>query len=228
MRASVVGSLLLMYPTYQELVADSTVEALTSLDAAAQESLFLASKAAVEEFCGQTFDYQPATTYTLDGAGGTTVYLPRRLEALTDLVVDGSSLSAEDVIIGLPDQDKLSVRSDIGAIGNYYTKTLRQILSDTEPTLFTYGVESVTITGDWGWATFPPPVGIAIRKDMEDQALADSSALNESIRAYRKLGLRDISQGNLRAAVGGAPGLSDEVVRLLMPYVWIGNLGAVV
>lgn len=229
MRASVVGSLPLMaYPTSASLVAVSRVEALTTLTVPAQESLYAASKAAIEEFTGQSFDYLPATTFTLDGTGGKTVYLPRRLETLTGLIVQGSSLAKEDVVVALPDRDKLSVRSDLGAIGNYYTRAMRELLNDNEPASFIYGIESVSVTGDWGWLTFPDPIAVALRKDMEDQALADSSALNESIRAYRKLGLRDISQGNLRAAVGGAPGLSDDVVRLLMPYVWIGNLGAVV
>ena len=62
--------------------------------------------------------------------------------------------------------------------------------------------------------------------DMEDTALADANDLAPTIRAYRELGLRGISQGNLNASFGSVPGLSPRVVRLLTPYTWLGPQGA--
>jgi hypothetical protein len=40
--------------------------------------------------------------------------------------------------------------------------------------------------------------------------------------------MRDISQGNLRASFGFAPGLGDDVINMLQPYVWLGQVGYMV
>lgn len=214
------------YPTCAELVGGSLVAALTSLPVAQQEALYDQSVVAIEEFCGQKFDFQPDTTYILDGPGSDVLYLPKRLESLTALVVEGSTLAIGDVLLQEP-YDRLVVKPSSAFSGNYYTQALRafeQGLSDT----FVYDQENVSVSGDWGWSVFPSPVRTAIRKDMEDTALADANLLNQTIRAYRKFGMRDISQGNLRASFGFAPGLGDDVVNLLSPYVWIGQVGYVV
>lgn len=214
------------YPSAADLVAESNVAALTGLTVDEQEAIYAASVAAVEEFTGQSFAADPGATRLINGQGGTRLYLPKRLETITALDVSGSALEVGDVEI-TEDGSALTVKPSALSGGNYYVQAMRA-LDDNLPVRFTTGEVNVRVTGDWGWSVFPQPVRIALRKDMEDTALADSMALNESIRAYRKLGLRDISQGNLRAAVGGAPGLGDEVMRLLTPFIWIGNLGAVI
>jgi hypothetical protein len=214
------------YPTCAELVAESTIAALTALSTPQQEDIYAASVAAIEEFCGQTFDLQPDTTKVLDGTGSDVLYLPKRLETITALVVEGSALSFGDVILDEP-FDRLVVKPNVAGTMNYYSRALLTFESGLSFS-FTHDEENVTITGDWGWSTFPGPVRTAIRKDMEDTALADSNLLNQTIRAYRKFGMRDISQGNLRATFGFAPGLGDEVIHLLQPYVWVGQVGYLV
>jgi hypothetical protein len=214
------------YPTCAELVGESLVAALTSLSVPQQEALYAQSILAIEEYCGQRFDFQPATTYILDGTGSDVLYLPKRLESMTALVVEGSTLAAGDVLLQEP-FDRLVVKPNSSVSMNYYEQALRAFehgLSNS----FVHDSENVTVSGDWGWSVFPAPVRTAIRKDMEDTALADSNLLNQTIRAYRKFGMRDISQGNLRASFGFAPGLGDDVVNLLIPYVWIGQVGYVV
>jgi len=215
-----------MYPTAAELVAESTIPALTSLSSAQQQELFAQSLAAVEEFCGQKFDYLPNTTMSLDGTGSDVLYLPKRLETLTDLNIEGSALSIGDVLLEEP-FDRLVVRAHPSGQRNYY----EQALADFEgnlPYSFTYDEENIVLTGDWGWSQVPGPVRTAIRKDMEDTALADTNLLNQTIRAYRKFGMRDISQGNLRASFAFAPGLGDDVINMLQPYIWIGQVGTVI
>lgn len=214
------------YPTCAELVDESLVAALTSLPAPQQQLLYEQSIAAIEEYCGQKFDFQAATTYILDGTGSDVLYLPKRLEALTGLVVEGSTLAIGDVILQEP-YDKLVVKPNSAASMNYYEQALRSFEAGLSNS-FAYDQENVTVSGDWGWSVFPGPVRTAIRKDMEDTALADANLLNQTIRAYRKFGMRDISQGNLRATFGFAPGLGDDVINLLGPYVWIGQVGYVV
>lgn len=213
------------YPSVGELVADSTTEALTSLPYEHQEVLWLAAKLGVEEYTGQTFDFEEATAKTFNGRGGRTVYLPKRLEALTTLEVSGSGLDETQVVLS-PEYDALHVSATAG-FGNYYERALWSIQG--EPALcFTYGIGTVTVTGDWGWETFPTAVRNAMRLDMEDQALADTNSLMDSIRAFQKMGIRDASQGGLNFNVRAAAGLSDRVRTLLDGYVFQGPVGVAV
>ena len=213
------------YPTRSQLVADSTLEALVSLTAAQQDILYLAAKFAVEEYTNQDFSDETAVVKKFDGSGGRRVYLPKRLEAITALSVQGSALAVGDVEIG-PDRDVLTVKPDAG-YRTYYERALMAI-QDYPGLLFTAGTNTVTVTGNWGWATFPQAVRDAMRIDMEDSALGDSSALSQTLRAYWKLGLRDVSQGNLRAAIEGPGALSVRAQTLLQPYIWEGRTGEVV
>lgn len=213
------------YPSTGELVDDSSVSALLDLPYESQYALWLSAVSSIEEYTGQTFDFEPAATKAFDGSGDRFVYLPKRLEALTDLQVSYSSLAAADVELN-EDKTKLVVSSNAG-IRNYYERAIVRV-QDNPSLLFTAGTASVRVTGDWGWSVFPEPVREALRLDMEDQALADANALSDSLRAYQKLGMRDVRQGNLSATVTAVSGLSDRVRHLLDPYVWRGRVGAVI
>lgn len=212
------------YPSAEELVAASSVDALTSLTDEEQQALRDASIAAIEEFCNQSFELELDATKYVDGPGTGVLYLPKRLVNLTAIDVPDSALALSDVALSATN-DIISIRPD-SIIGNYYTNVLRE-LNDHLPLNFVWGRQNITITGDWGWSSVPDAVKIAIRRDMEDTALADSQGLSETIRAYRKMGVRDISQGNLRATMSGALGLSPTTMLLLEPYVWMGPIGAV-
>lgn len=213
------------YPTTTELAGASSLDALTSLPLDEQATLRLAAIYAVEEYTGQPFTYETGVTRFVDGTGHRKIYLPVRLEALTTLTVEDSALSEDDVVV-TEKGDALVVNPDAG-ISNYYVRAMMEVQGWPSMT-FVSGVENVTINGDWGWATFPEAVATALRLDMEDMALADTHTLSETIRAFRGLGLRDVSQGNLRADVSAAPALSPRVIRLLDPFVWSGPVGATV
>lgn len=212
------------YPTTEEFVADSSVSELTSLGEAEQDALRTASINAVEEFCNQTFTLEMQRSYTLDGTGTGVLYLPRRILNLTDIIVPESTVSPSEVIIN-ERRDRLILWEGVSTTG-YYQTAIRD-LADAWPVRFTFGMGNIVILGDWGWEAVPSAVKVAIRKDMEDTALADANGLSQTARAFRKMGMRDVSQGNLRAAVSGAYGLSPEVMSLLDRYVWIGQIGAV-
>jgi hypothetical protein len=214
------------YPTTEELVGESSVTELTGLTELQQDSLRVMAIAAVEDYCGQSFSYETSATKKVNGTGLKVLYLPTRVEAITAISIPNSALEIGDVLIG-EKNDKLYVDEDNFADDTFYTRTLRE-LDGNQPMLFPFGDSNISITGDWGWADFPDNVRIAIRKDMEDTALADSIALNPTIRAYRKLGIQDISQGDLRASIGIAPGISEEVMSLLRPFVWEGRVGEMV
>jgi len=210
------------YPSPSELVAESVVEALTGLAYEYQEALWLAAKLAVEEYTGQQFTFEEDATKQVDGRGGRTLYLPKRLETLTTLEVSGSGLDQTQVYLS-DTKDSLHVTASAG-FGTYYERALWSVQG--EPALcFTYGVGTVTINGDWGWEEFPLAIRNAMRYDMEDQALADTNSLMDTIRAYQKMGIRDASQGGLAFSVTAAAGLSDRVRTLLDGYVYQGAVG---
>lgn len=210
------------YPTTAELVAASSVSELTSLDATQQDSLRVASIAAVEEFCGQSFEAE-VKTLTLDGQGSNALYLPERLAVLNDLALRGYSLGADSFVLSSR-RDRISL-SLTGGLGYY-----EQAMAEVSREKFPVGIGTVSITGTWGWldAEFPAVVAVALRYDMEDTARADANGLAPTIYAFRKLGLRTISQGNLNADMQGSTGLTPRVTDILAPYVWQGNLGALV
>lgn len=213
------------YPAPAELVADSSIDALTTLPYEDQEVLFFSAKFAIEEYTGQTFGFTPDETRVLDGPGGRRIRLPWRLETLAALTVSGSALTAADVSLSA-EHDALVVRAEAG-VQNYYQRAMMEVQG--WPSVgFTAGYSTVSITGDWGWETFPEPVREALRIDMEDQALGDTNALGESLRAFRALGLRNVQQGNLTAQVLATNALSDRVVRLLAPYTWTGQVGVTI
>lgn len=67
-----------------------------------------------------------------------------------------------------------------------------------------------------------------MRLDMEDQALADTNSLMDTIRAFQKMGIRDASQGGLNFSVVASAGLSDRVRHILDGYVFQGAVGVAV
>lgn len=215
-----------MYPTADELVAESQNVHLTALDAERQQELYDGAVLAVEEYCGQRFDFEEAAEKILSGPGTTVIYLPKRLETLTFLDVFGNGLVYTDVVVS-DEKDRITVKKVSEGAWGYYEQALYE-LDGSPPRKFTYGTDTVAITGDWGWSEFPAPVRTALRRDMEDTASADANLLSDTVAQFRRIGLRDVAQGNLRASITGASGLSPMVTRLLQPFVWPGPIGIVV
>jgi hypothetical protein len=215
------------YPSRDDLVAASTVTELTEAEPTkADEYLSLAIQG-VEHFTGQSFQSW-AGTQLLDGQGGDTLYLPRRLERLDALLVDGQDFDLTSVQLS-PDGARLALARPVGS---YAVRAMRdgfpyEHWNDTRT--FRSGVGAVSVTGLWGWSTVPPAVTTALLWDMEDQARADTSALAGTVAAYRRLGVTEIVQGNLRATLGGSvPMLSPRATSLLGELIWRGPAGYLV
>jgi len=208
------------YPSTEELLALTSVDELLALTADQADTLRDASISAIEEFCGQKFDLRHRTV-TIDGQGANVLYLPERLHEIEGVSVNGYGVSLTALVLS-DQRDRLHFSSLFGL--NYYEQAIAEISGERFP----LGFGNVVIEGDWGWADFPEAVKTAILWDMEDTARADANVLSASIASYRKLGLRSINQGNLTADISGAPGLSPRVMSVLAPYIWHGNLGALV
>lgn len=213
------------YPSIADLVAASSIDELTSADAAEKGRLYRSSISAVEDYCRQSFDHWTGTKM-IDGGTDRQLFLPRRLSSLTGLAVARSVITERDVDLS-EDHDEITLKPDAGRGGNYYERCAAD--ADERMGLgFTFGYDTVAVTGVWGWADdeFPQLVFDALLKDMEDTAQVDTNKLTPTIRQYRHMGIRNISQGNMRAQISGAPGLSADSMGLLSGLIWDGPLGA--
>lgn len=206
------------YPSTASLVAASSVTELTSLDAAAQELLRDEAIDAIERFCGQSFTLYEGEL-VVDGGGGRELFPPRRIETLSDIVIKGTSIDLTDIVIS-PEGDRIHFAPwNTG----YAVAAMRETAYDSRT--FRAGTGMVILTGTFGWSVVPARVVQAIRVEMEEQARADDNALAGSVATYRRLGLRNISQGNLRADIGNPSDVSPRTARLLAKYVWTGAGG---
>lgn len=193
------------YMTRADLVAASSIAALTGADPDDQDAWRTAAIAAVERYCRQSFIAEVATR-ELDGNGGRRLPLDRRLAEFTDLSVGSdvlpTSLDFSDVAL-TDKRDALYVKPDASFGGTWATRVARE----GQPPVFPDGFGTVEVTGTWGWtdaespATLANPVNVAVLREMEDQALAKNHGLAETIRANARLGLRNVSDGKVTATM---------------------------
>lgn len=218
-----------MYPSTAELVAASSVAALTDLDAAQQDALRAEAITAVEAYTGQSFTQEGTTedpvTKVLDGTGGRTLALPRRLASLATLGVDGAGITVDDVVVS-DRGDRLSLRA--GPTGGSWADRTVAELEGARSRVFASGPGSVRVSGVWGWEECPDAVVTALRFHMEDRAAAEAHKLAETVRAARGLGLADVRQGNVTFTLGAEPLLCARAKREISDYVWRSPIGVVV
>ncbi len=206
------------YPTRADLIAASDVAELTSMTVPQQDALRVVAINAVERFTGQKFESYVGTE-VIDGRGGAELYLPRHVELLTGITVQGTSIDLTDVT--------LSARGDrlhfTPLSGGYAVEAMRETAFDSRT--FRSGPGTVFLTGTFGWLVCPAEVREAIRIEMEVAAVADASQLSGIVASARRLGLKDIAQGNLRATVGQPGEISPQATLLLADFVWHGAGG---
>jgi hypothetical protein len=226
-----------MYPTTADLVAASSNAELKALAAPEQDALRAEAILAIEGACRQSFTADGAsgsgsgdefTTLSIDGNGSRTIYLPRRLASLHELVVTDASFGAADVELS-DDHSRLNI-IDEGGGTNWLTQAGAEFRG-RQQALFTAGAGTVQVTGVWGWAEdeFPDAIATALRFDMEDRALANAHALADTVRSARALGLSSINQGGLSAELSNRePAISTRVARILKnaELIWHGGTGA--
>lgn len=210
-----------MYPTVADLVAASSVDALTDASPTEQQGWYDASKRLIEAFCRQTFDSE-TLTLAVAGSGDRRLPLPRRLAALDTIESVGSAIDASDVQL-TPSHNCIEIKPSVYGGGNWAERALRA----GEPTTFARGFGTVSITGDWGFTDLEQtgevdtPLGVAFRLDMEDQALASLHGLAQTVRAASRLGLSNVNQGSLTATYERPDvALSPEVQSVLEPFIW--------
>lgn len=218
------------YPTTAELVAGSTVDALTDLTSDQQDAKRAEAIVAVESHCRQSFTAEGTeeapVALLVDGNGGRELWLPRRLVLIDSLSVSTGAFGADDVVLN-DSHDRLHL-GDAAGPSTWATRVIAAATGTTRP-VFPAGPGTVEVTGVWGWAEdeYPEAVTTALRFHMEDRALADAHALADSVRSARGLGIAGISQGNLSADLTrGEPLISTRVRRQLQRYRWSGPAGA--
>jgi hypothetical protein len=211
-----------MYPAIATLIAVSNESALIEADTDKQQAFYAAAKRAIEGYCGQRFDRWDAVR-VLPGNGSRELPLPVRLAEIDSLEVagGGSSLAVTDVALS-SDKDVLYVKPTADS-GTWVTRVMRE----SRPPIFPMGHGAVTITGTWGWldAEMPDdpttPVGIAMRLDMEDQAVAAKHGLAETVRANQRLGLSSLAEGRVQVTQRPADiTLPIDAQLVLQDYIW--------
>lgn len=212
------------YPSVGALLAESTVDELTGLDAAALDTTRASAIRAIEAYCGQEF-------VPFDGEmearaeGRYEVYMPRRLRSITSITPYGGEAMELDAV--RIEMEGKKIRFERSAVGRgYYSQALQEVSGGDYATGFRVG--TLLIDGEWGWATTPQGIERAIRFDMEDQALAEANQLSATTHAFRRMGLNAIGQGSLRAQLVTPPTLTPRVVREVEPYLWLGPGGRLV
>jgi hypothetical protein len=208
-----------MYPTATELAEDS--EILAGVTGPKLEALRRLAIRKVERFTGQTFE--PSTEdVVMDGTGGPSIYPPKRVEVLAGILVKGTDMDLTDV--SLLDGGKRIVLAPMNL--GYAVQAMREHAYDTRT--FRSGEGTIVLSGTFGWTTPPPELADALTGEMENEHLAKGSALAPTVAAYRRLGLTDISQGNLRATIGDPSLVRAETALLLADLVWLGPGGYLV
>lgn len=211
------------YPDVDELLAASSCAELIALDDDQAEALRLEAIVGVESYCGQSFlpegtEEAPASRF-VDGSGGRALELPKRLEVLVEVLVEGASLAIDGIRLS-DTHDRISIVRT--AAPGYYETALEIPTSRT----FETGPDAIEVRGVWGWLAVPDAVTQALRLHMEDRAMADANALAPSIRSYRGLGVSGIRQGNLSAQLEAfEPELSARARRQVADYVWTTSGG---
>ena len=208
------------YPTVTDVKTASAVPELTGASDAALAPLLSAAIQAVEEYTGQSFTAWTGTL-TVPASRGRVLFLPRRLERL-DVIANAGALTAADVTLA-PTFDRLAL-NDWRASSTAYERLLRSVSGEEN---LDWGV-APDVTGLWGWSATPDDVATAIRFDMEDAARADANDLSSTVAAFRALGLRDASQGNLRLTIGDPSVLSPRAERMLRGFIFYGAGGELV
>lgn len=216
------------YPSLSTvLAAVAPGHELLSMPTGDQAALHRNAIAAVEAFAGQSFTSQ-ALTRLFDAQGGNVLYLDRRLDSLTAVVMTGSSLVASDLILS-EKRDRLHIRRDVGR--GYYAQAMWEMQGEAPG--FPVGDGVVSISGVWGWPSVPDAVFDAIRFDMEDNASNPTQAgtamgsLATMAEFMAEQGIEEVSQYGLRirassvgSTVMAAPSVSARVARALLPYQW--------
>lgn len=210
------------YPTTEALVEASTNPALLAKTADQQDALRRIAITNVERFCGQSFTPRDKTV-RLDGSGGVELWLPERLEALSAISLKGTTIDLTDVSIA---DD--GARIYFAPLSTGYAVQAMREHGALDTRTFRSGPGVVTLTGRWGWTVVPDAVKEALRLEMEAEASGQASALAPIVASARRLGLKTIAQGNLRADVGDPSFITPESGRLLGGYVWTGGAGFIV
>lgn len=229
-----------MYPTTTELVAASSNAVLKGLEESEQDGLRDEAILAIEGACRQSFTLEGDSgsgsgdggpvTRKLDGTGGDTLYLPKRLVELVSLEVPGGAISADDVDLS-ERRDRL-VLPDPRSGTNWLTQAVAEAIGSVHR-CFPAGPAAIDVTGTWGWAAneVPAAVATALRYDMEDRAVANEHALADTVRSAKALGVTGLSQGGLSMQLDGRESAVSARVRRILTnagLIWHGPVGAVV
>lgn len=155
----------------------------------------------IHTYCGQSFEYYPGITFSMDGTGGNALPMPLRVESLTSVIASvsdstGTTSSDESSYIQVsPDSDWFVEWKNDSIIFKPYAV--------------------YSITGDWGWLYVPTNVTQAAKLLIAEEFNQDNE--------YRRHAVTDLYMDTHRMRIDdkivwNSTGVIDADV-LLMDYV---------
>lgn len=164
----------------------------------------------INTYCGQTFDYFPNKTMTLDGNDHDVLHLPITISTLRKVTMNAGD-DGETIIHDASNDNIEKSRQPFNFQSSYYLR-YRNKNSDSEststPKIKFYSTSDYKIEGDFGWSTVPDNVQQAsalliadfMNNDNEYRAHGMTNVDMDSISFQMKSSFYD-STGNIEADV---------------------------
>lgn len=139
------------------------------------------AKNIIETFCGQSFDYYPTKTLTMNGNGYTSMRLPYQISTMTSVVqdpgTDGEYILYSDTVSNIE-----KVKENFAFGGSYNIRFKKSSLPESIFILGSFNPDSVyEIKGNYGWAYVPENVKQAADILIADMMNNDSEYRNHGL-----------------------------------------------
>lgn len=129
----------------------------------------------IKRLTEQDFSSELATAKDVDGSGNTTLGLDIRLYSIDSIVVD-TSIMTDYVYLKYGDNYSL-LKFDPDPV---YAYRSHRNYSSAFSYIFSFGVENITITGDWGWSAVPDDIKTLDKMLVRNLSINDANARGAS------------------------------------------------
>lgn len=148
----------------------ANVPEVTGATDAYLDAVILRAESLIKNWTEQDFTSELAVTKLENGNGASSFWLNKRLYAVTALIVDTSVLTD---FVYLEFGDNFSTLK-FDPDPSYAYRSYRSYKSNYTYS-FSYGVDNISIKGDWGWASIPDEMKVLDKMLVERLCIADAN-----------------------------------------------------
>ena len=172
------------------------------------------AKNIIETFCGQSFDFYPNKTLTMNGNGYTSMRLPYQISTMTSVVqdpgTDGEYILYSDTVSNIE-----KVKENFAFGGSYNIRFKKSSLPESVFILGSFNQDSIyEVKGDYGWRYVPENVKQAADILITDMMNNDSEYRNHGLTRVEMDAITVYMKGNFYDTTGNI-----EADVLLMDYM---------